>query len=215
MPYFSEYIYPVLEILGVFSFGVSGAMCAIKRKLDLFGVIFLGVTMALGGGVVRDLMLGIVPPSMFQSYTFLITSAAASLAVFAAAVFFHPFYERNSEKIERINNVFDAIGLGIFAVIGTRTAMVNGYADNAFFCMFLGMTTGCVGGILCDIMTGEIPAVLRKRIYAVAALFGALLYYLLVRFGADETCGLIFAALCIFTIRMLATKFKWNFPHAP
>ena len=215
MPYFSEFIYPVLEFLGVFAFAVSGAMCAVRRKLDLFGVLFLGVTTALGGGVIRDLMLGIVPPSMFQSYGYLLTSVAASLLIFAAALFFHGFYVKYTDTIERITNVFDAVGLGLFSVIGTRTAMLHGFSDNSFFCMFLGMTTGSVGGLLRDIMTGTVPAILYKRVYAVASLFGAGLYFFLVKNGLDETYCLIFASVCVFVIRMLATKYKWNIPHAP
>lgn len=214
MNYVAELIYHIAEFSGVFAFGVSGAMIAVDRKLDLFGVVFMGVTTALGGGLVRDLMLGIVPPSMFRSYSYLLTSVAASLLVFAAALYFRKFYAQNSEKIEKITNIVDAIGLGLFSVFGARTAIECGYGDNVFFCMFLGMTTGSVGGLLRDVMTGAVPAVFRKRIYAVASLGGAGLYCLLIRFGLHETYSMLTAALCVFAVRMLATKYKWNFPTA-
>lgn len=213
MNYFAEWIYHIAEYSGVFAFGVSGAMVAIERKLDLFGIVFMGVTTALGGGVIRDLMLGIVPPSMFRSYSYLLISVAASLLVFFTAVFFRRFYSENSERIGQITNVVDAVGLGLFSVLGARTAIEAGYGDNVFFCMFLGMTTGSVGGLLRDIMTGSVPAILYKRIYAVASLGGAGLYCFLIGLKIPETDSMLVAAACVFAVRMLATKYKWNFPH--
>lgn len=209
----TETLFTVPELIGTVAFAVSGAMAALEHRLDLFGVVLLGLTTALGGGCIRDLLLGITPPQMFCS------PLLALLAVFSALLVFVPAYcgrERffgHAGQIEQINNIFDAIGLGVFSVVGTRAGIMAGYAENAFLCVFLGMLTGVGGGVLRDMMSREIPMVLRKRIYALASILGALAYWILRKYAVDETVAALCGGIMVFGIRMLATHFCWSLPR--
>lgn len=206
-------LFTAMEVAGTIAFAVSGATAAIQRRLDIFGVVLLGLTTALGGGCIRDLLLGITPPVMFQDPTYAMTAIGTSFAVFALAWFGRERFFGRLTLIDSINNIFDAIGLGVFAVVGVRAGMNAGYADNLFLCLFLGMLTGVGGGVLRDMMSREIPKILRSRVYALAALLGGLCYYLLVQYGAEEMSAAISGALLVFIIRMMATHYRWSLPR--
>lgn len=209
-----EIIYNTVVLIGTAAFAVSGAMSAVSRKLDMFGVVFVGAVTALGGGVVRDVLLGNLPPVMFRNYSYLITAVFFSLAVFFSAYFFKEKYSASAAAIDKINNVFDAAGLGPFTVMGVDAAIASGFGSNCFFCIFLGMTTGIGGGIFRDMLTASTPSVLKKHVYAVASIAGACLYYFLYVFSFSSALSLIFSSLLVFLIRILATHYKWNFPTA-
>lgn len=210
-----EVFFLILEIAGTISFAISGAMAAVEKRVDLFGVIFLGVTTSLAGGIIRDVVIGRVPPAAFSDYKYMAIAIVTSLIVFILARVYHEHYKDNLELINTINNVFDAAGLGAFTITGANVAMGMGYRWNGFFMIFLAMITGIGGGVLRDLMIGEIPFVLRKRIYAVASLAGGFVYYLLSVKFRMETMSAAFAGIAIvFGLRMLATIFKWNLPKA-
>ena len=210
-----EVFFLILEIAGTISFAISGAMAAVEKRVDLFGVIFLGVTTSLAGGIIRDVVIGRVPPVAFSDYKYMAIAIVTSLIVFILARVYHEHYKDNLELINTINNVFDAAGLGAFTITGANVAMGMGYRWNGFFMIFLAMITGIGGGVLRDLMIGEIPFVLRKRIYAVASLAGGFVYYLLSVKFRMETMSAAFAGIAIvFGLRMLATIFKWNLPKA-
>ena len=210
-----EVFFLILEIAGTISFAISGAMAAVEKRVDLFGVIFLGVTTSLAGGIIRDVVIGRVPPVAFSDYKYMAIAIVTSLIVFILARVYHEHYKDNLELINTINNVFDAAGLGAFTITGANVAMGMGYRSNGFFMIFLAMITGIGGGVLRDLMIGEIPFVLRKRIYAVASLAGGFVYYLLSVKFRMETMSAAFAGIAIvFGLRMLATIFKWNLPKA-
>ena len=160
----------LVEMAGTVAFAVSGAMLAVQRGLDLFGVVFLGAATAIGGGVLRDLLLGQVPPLAFLNGIYLLVSAAASLAVFATALVNRRRGRGDLPAYSELLNVFDAAGLGIFSVIGVQHTVAAGFGENLFFCVFLGMTTGVGGGMLRDVLSHSTPAVLRKHVYALASL---------------------------------------------
>ena len=160
----------VLELIGAAAFAVSGAMAAIEKRADIFGVLFLAVTTALGGGVIRDVLIGRIPPVMFVSYWYLLISVAAALAVFIDAYLRSEKYKLHLDKLDAVNNIFDAIGLAVFTVSGMNAAMP--VSDNIILVLFVGMCTGVGGGMLRDVMTNTMPKVLRKRVYAVASLLG-------------------------------------------
>ena len=134
--------------------------------------------------------------------------------VFAIARTFKERYVARERMIEQINNVFDAIGLGVFAVSGARIGMEAGFADNIFLTTFLGTTTAIGGGMIRDVLLREMPFVLKKRVYAVAAILGALGYALLLRVGLGEVAAYGLGMLITTAVRMLATVFKWNLPKA-
>ena len=204
----------VCEWLGTAAFAVSGAMVAIDKGMDLFGVIFLAMITALGGGTLRDVLIGHFPPRMFTNYQFLALAVCCALVVFVMADLFKERYVRSEGGIERVNNVFDAIGLGVFAVSGARIGMEAGFADNAFLVTFLGMTTAVGGGMIRDVLLQRIPFVLNKRVYAVAAIAGALTYWGIEVVFLNPVLAYAVGWLVTVTLRMLATIYKWNLPRA-
>ena len=204
----------VCEWLGTAAFAVSGAMVAIDKGMDLFGVIFLAMVTALGGGTLRDVLIGHFPPRMFTNYQYLTLAVVCALVVFLLADVFKERYVKSEHGIERVNNVFDAIGLGVFAVSGARIGMEAGFMDNAFLVTFLGMTTAVGGGMIRDVLLKEIPFVLNKRIYAVAAIAGALTYWVIEVVFLNPVLAYALGWLVVVTLRMLATIYKWNLPKA-
>ncbi len=200
----------VLELIGAAAFAVSGAMAAIEKKADIFGVLFLAVTTALGGGVIRDVLIGRIPPVMFVSYWYLLISVAAALAVFIDAYLRSEKYKLHLDKLDAVNNIFDAIGLAVFTVSGMNAAMP--VSDNIILVLFVGMCTGVGGGMLRDVMTNTMPKVLRKRVYAVASLLGGGLYYAMYALGANQLASIGCGMLLIFALRLFATIYKWNLP---
>lgn len=168
----------IAEIMGTVAFAISGAMLAIERKMDLFGIVFLGIVTAAGGGFIRDMTLGIVPPAMFSSPMVLPLAILSSLAVCALVAWLYKGAdeELHGERFQWILNFTDAIGLGLFTVAGANTAIDSGYGDYHAFVIFLGMLTGVGGGMFRDVLAGIMPAVLRKHVYACASLVGAICY---------------------------------------
>ena len=199
----------VLELIGAAAFAVSGAMVAIEKKADIFGVLFLAVTTALGGGVIRDVLIGRIPPVMFVSYWYLLISVVAALAVFIDAYLRSEKYKLHLDKLDAVNNVFDAIGLAVFTVSGMNAAMP--VSDNVILVLFVGMCTGVGGGMLRDVMTNTMPKVLRKRVYAVASLIGGL-YYVMHVLDINQLLSVGCGMLVIFALRLFATIYKWNLP---
>ncbi|MBQ8383339.1 MAG: trimeric intracellular cation channel family protein [Clostridia bacterium] len=208
----TEILIHITELIGTVAFSVSGAIHAIGKKLDLLGVVVLGCLTALGGGAIRDLLMGQIPPRAFSNFEYLIVATVSALAVFVVASFFKNGYRAHLALLEQINNVFDAVGLGAFSVVGVQLALDGGYGDNLFFCVFLGVLTGCGGGILRDVMCAKVPGVLTKHIYALASAAGALLYALLCKFGVPELYGVLGGIALVILIRMLATVFRWSLP---
>ena len=205
----------ITELIGTGAFAVSGAIVSIRKGLDIFGVIFCGIITALGGGVIRDILLSNLPPVMFCKYIYAVLAVLFSVATFLFARRYQMVFLNKGEYIDNINNFFDAVGLGSFTIIGIQTGLAMGYGDNAFFVLFLGMTTGCGGGILRDILVREIPFVLSKRIYAIASLLGGIIYYLMfVMLNVDEFIAVICGFVFIFLTRVLSSKFRWNLPKA-
>lgn len=200
------------EIIGTIAFAASGAMLAIDRELDLFGILFLGATTACGGGIVRDIIMGSFPPNAFSNPVFVEFAVATALFVFLYARLMGKQYWSEHKRIDRILNFLDAVGLGIFSVIGAQMAMQRGFDKNGFLCIFMGMMTGVGGGVIRDLLSRTIPAVLKKHIYAVASIAGAAAYYFLVRLGGNAPISMLIGMLTTLTIRMLSTYYVWNLP---
>lgn len=208
-----EHILAVLEIAGVVAFSISGAMVAIEKKLDLFGVLFLGVITSLGGGIIRDILLGSLPPVMFGNYRCITVSVLTSGCVFLIAYLTRDYYFKHTQLIESINNTIDAVGLGVFSVSGVRLAMATGFGYNNFLLICIGMITGVGGGLIRDVVVARTPVIFAKHIYAIASIIGCICYLLCMKFGMDERFSTIIGIISIFTIRMLSTIFKWNLPQ--
>lgn len=195
-------LFVLVDLLGTFAFAVSGALAAEQRRLDLFGVLVTSHLTACGGGVIRDLCLGAVPPVGISDWRYLATSAlAATIAIWARPMldhFKHPIV------------FFDSLGLGFFAVIGAHKAMQFGH--NLEVAIILGMVTAVGGGVARDVVLNRVPIILEKEIYAIAALVGA----------AIQVSGQLmewrlaltpwFGALTCFAIRALALRYSWSLP---
>lgn len=202
----------ILSFIGVAAFAASGAMAGVERKTDLLGVIILAATTATGGGVMRDILLGFIPPKVFLVPTYFFIAVFVALVLFAFAFFYCDEYNKKSGFIDKANNIFDALGLGIFVALGTQTAIESGYAHNMFLSVMIGTLTGVGGGFLRDIMILKVPVILRKHIYASSALLGSLVFYILHLLSVNYSYSLIISVFVTFLLRMLATHFKWNLP---
>ena len=213
-----ELFYTIIESIGVVAFSVSGAMVAIRRKTDLFGVILLAIITTLGGGLTRDVIFSFTPPAFFNSKEYLLLSTIVSVIVFLFARKFSNTYLQNEARIEHINDIFDALGLGIFAVMGVKVAFEQGYENNALISITCGAITCICGGMLRDVLTNSTPFVLVKRIYAIAAIAGSSTYYLLYIYteknGIEDSLAMILGLAVTFILRVLAMAFKWNMPKA-
>lgn len=203
-----------IEVIGTIAFASSGAMVAIKKQLDLLGVIVLGVTTAVGGGMLRDIIIGNVPPALFKDPIYVLLAFITVMLLFVIVRLNQKILDgRSMETYEKVMNIFDAIGLGAFTVVGIDTAVLSGYGDYHFLIIFLGVITGVGGGILRDIMAGQTPYVLRKHIYACASIVGAILYAWLLNY-IDGNIAMLIGACSVVLIRLMATHFCWNLPTA-
>ena len=187
-------------------------MVAIGAGLDVFGVAFLACITAFGGGTIRDTILGINPPSIFTEFKIFLVAVIVALLTFIVAYIFKQKFNSFKTKIENINNVFDAVGLSAFVVIGSEIPCAYGFLDNGFVVVFCGMITGAGGGIFRDVLIGTTPYVFKKHIYAVAAIIGSVIYFLLRKYTQNIELASLVSMLLVFIIRMLATKFHWSLP---
>jgi uncharacterized membrane protein YeiH len=190
------------DLIGVAVFAASGASAAVAKRLDLFGVAFVGFVAALGGGILRDLVIGAVPPLAFADWRYPVTAVLASMAVFRL----HPQLSR----LRRTVLLLDAAGLGLFTVTGTLKAL-EANVPPVGACL-IGMLTAIGGGLARDLLTAEIPVVLQRDIYAVAALCGAILVTVLHGLGLAGPIPTVIAAVLVTGVRLLALYRRWSAP---
>lgn len=201
----------VFELIGTISFAASGAMTGIKKGMDTFGVAILGLCTAVGGGAVRDVVLGITPP------TTLVNPVYAVVALLTAVIVFLPgtqrFLKRKSHMYDRSMFLMDTLGLSIFTVVGIRTAMLQADTYGMFLLIFVGVITGVGGGILRDVLAGNTPYVFVKHFYACASIVGAVVCILLWDV-VGQTAAMTVGAAVIVGLRFLASHYKWSLPKA-
>lgn len=202
----------IMEMIGTVAFAASGAMVAVDRAMDIFGVIVLGVTTSVGEGAIRDVILGIVPPAMFQHPVYTLVATITSCVVFLILYLKKELLQgHNRETYDKVMLIMDSVGLGIFTVVGVNTGIAHGYMDYMFLLVFLGTITGVGGGLLRDIMAGVPPYILVKHIYACASIVGAVVCVLLYRhYGA--VISMVGASAVVCLIRYLAAHYHWNLP---
>jgi uncharacterized membrane protein YeiH len=203
---FSHSVQHALDLAGIFVFAISGALLAVRKNFDVFGLAVLAEVTALGGGLIRDLIIGAVPPAAFTDQGYFVTPLIATAVVF----FLHP-------EVERINttiNVFDAAGLGLFCVSGTIKAY--DYGLNLTASATLGLATAVGGGVLRDLLGNDVPSLLRwdRDLYAVPAMVGATMVVVLIHFDALTPATGVVAVICAFGLRLLAMRFHWRAPRA-
>lgn len=193
-----------LDLLGTFAFAISGATAGVRRQLDLFGVLVLSFAAATAGGIVRDALIGATPPDALADWRYLAVSILAGLATF----YVHGQVERLRNPVQ----MFDAVGLGLFAVSGADKALAFGLGPSG--AVLLGMLSGIGGGIARDLLVAEIPNVLRRELYAVAALLGATCVVAGDALGLPATPTAVAGALACFVLRFFAIRRNWQLPVA-
>jgi uncharacterized membrane protein YeiH len=196
------WVVTALDLAGIFVFAITGALVGVRKGLDVFGVQVLALVTGLGGGFLRDVLIGAVPPATLADWRYLVVPVVAGLVTF----FLHPGVGR----LERLVNVFDAAGLGLFCVTGTLKALAYGLGPLP--AALLGMITGIGGGVVRDLLSGRVPVVLRREIYATPAFLGAALVVTADATGVYGTWVAIAAAVLCFVIRMFAIRRGWNAP---
>ncbi|MFN4311325.1 MAG: trimeric intracellular cation channel family protein [Ferrovibrio sp.] len=190
----------LFDYLGTFVFALSGATAGVRRRLDVFGVLVLAFAAASAGGMLRDVLIGALPPAALRDWQYLAIAVAAGLIVF----FFHAQVERLKHPVQ----IFDAAGLALFAVLGAQKALA--YGLNPLAAALLGTLSGIGGGMARDILLAEIPTVLRAEVYAVAALAGAAVVVALQHAGLDPNAGVIAGGVLCFVIRIAALRRGWR-----
>lgn len=203
----------LIEMIGTVAFASSGAMVGIRKNMDIFGVNMLGITTAVGGGIIRDLVLGATPPRTFKDPVYILVSMVTSCLLFICVYFNKQFLESKwMAQYERLMMTLDAIGLGAFTVMGIYVAIHRPDKKSALLLIFVGMVTGIGGGMLRDVMAGMTPFVFVKHVYACASMVGAIVCVALLQW-IDEVPAMIIGAAVIVVIRLLAARFRWNLPR--
>jgi uncharacterized membrane protein YeiH len=201
----------VLELIGTVAFAGSGAIVGIQKKMDLFGVCILGLTTAVGGGILRDLILNVTPPAAFQNPAFALTAVLVSLALFLPSV--RSSYGRREALYKELILLMDSLGLGLFTVVGVQSGMAAMAERNLFLATFVGVLTGVGGGVMRDVMAGNMPNIFVRHFYACAAILGAWCCALL--WGViGELPSMIAGAALTLVLRLLAAHYRWSLPKA-
>ncbi|MBO6880448.1 MULTISPECIES: trimeric intracellular cation channel family protein [Winogradskyella] len=194
--------FQIIDILGTIAFAISGALVAMNKRMDAFGVLIIAFVTAVGGGTLRDVMIGLEPVSWMRNmtYVYVITASAVFAVIFRKRI----SYLRTSLFL------FDTIGIALYTVVGIETGLVAGL--HPIICIALGTMTACFGGVIRDMLCNEIPVIFRKEIYATACILGGLTYFLLLQFLEERNYLFIIAGLVVITVRLLAVKFKISLP---
>ncbi len=201
----------MLEVMGTVAFAASGAVVAIRKKMDIFGVVILALTTAVGGGMIRDVLLDVTPPATFRNPVYALTATAVALIVFLRPV---RHYLTGTHKAYQLTMlVMDSLGLGIFTAVGVSAAYAAQPEAGVFLSVFTGVLSGVGGGVLRDVMAGDTPYIFVKHIYACASLAGALACALLWRV-LDPAYAMLIGAALVVVIRILSAIYKWNLPRA-
>jgi uncharacterized membrane protein YeiH len=193
-----------LNLMGTFAFGLSGGILAVRKQMDLFGVLVLSVATGLGGGILRDIILGRIPPATLTDWRYLAAASLAGLLVFL-------WYDKVVHH-GRFIIAFDAVGLSTFTVTGTAVALGAGLSPAP--AVLLGMLTGVGGGVLRDVLAADVPLIFRSEIYAVASMLGAIIIIIANLVGLSGIIPEIIAAVATFSLRMVSVQRGWKIPMA-
>lgn len=208
----SNVVFLIMEWIGTISFAVSGALVAIRCSLDLFGVVIAGCITAVGGGIIRDILVGNIPPKIFSNPIILLVAVATSILVFLIAYIYRNRFRQIRETIDTVNVFFDALGLASFSITGMEIACISLLEENSLLTITLGVITGVGGGVLRDVLVNEKPYILTKHIYAVVSIVGCCIYYILsIQLGL-KVMATFFVVIFVVVMRLLAARFRWSLP---
>jgi len=192
----------VIEVLGTIAFAISGTFTAMQRKLDPFGVLIIAFVTAIGGGTVRDLLIGDTPVAWMRDMQTCLIVLFTALATM--------FFKTHVQKLKITLFLFDSMGLGLFTMVGILKGITFGL--NPGICIALGTITGCFGGIIRDTLLNTIPLVFRREIYATACILGGLLYYFLIQIDVESVVAKLAVVAFIFVLRIVTVRFKLSLP---
>lgn len=201
----------LFEIIGTVAFAASGAIVALKKEMDIFGVAILGLFTAVGGGVIRDMILGNTPPAVFKDPVYAVVAIITSVIIFLPSV--RGLLKKSPKVYDIVMLIMDSVGLGIFTVVGIQTAKSVNPDSGYFLLVFVGIVTGVGGGLLRDICAGVTPYIFVKHFYACASLLGSMLCAFLWDY-TSESIAMISGSAAVLVLRILAAKFRWSLPKA-
>ena len=204
-------IFFIFEIIGVVAFSLSGALTAMKKEMDIFGACVLGMTTSIGGGIIRDLILGVTPPAAF------VNPLQAIIGLTIPAITYLPsiqkLFARNQHKVQALSlMIADSVGLGVFTVVGVNACFERLDSPNFFTAVFLGVITGVGGGVLRDVFSMNLPKIFVKHFYACASIAGAIVAFVIERYFEAALIASIAGAVAVITLRFLASFLRWNLP---
>lgn len=192
-----------LDVIGTFAFAVSGVLVAMQKRMDAFGIFIIAFVTAVGGGTLRDVLIGKTPVGWMNDLNY---GYAITLAVIVAIIF-----RERLNKLRKSLFLFDTIGLGVFTIIGVEIGISQQL--HPLICIALGTMSASFGGVIRDILCNEIPVIFRKEIYAIACILGGVTFFILQYFNLDENIIYIVTASIVITIRLLVVKFKVQLPR--
>ena len=195
-------MFNLLDLIGTLAFAISGALVSIDKKMDLFGVFIITFVTALGGGTLRDVMIGRTPVGWMLNidYIYVIITGFIVTLLFKQLI----------EKFKIYLFIFDTIGLGVFTLIGLEKGINIGL--HPIICIALGTMTACFGGVIRDILCAEIPVIFKKEIYATICILGGMVFFILRKFNLNSDVLYLTTSLVIISVRVMAVKFKWYLP---
>lgn len=196
-------LFSILDIIGTIAFAVSGALTAIERKLDIFGIAIISIITALGGGTLRDMLIGNVPVAWLKDLN---NFYIVLLSMITTIIF-----RRTLNKLRVSLLLFDTIGIAIFTLIGIQKGLLIGLQP--IVCILLGTVTACFGGVIRDTLCNEVPIIFQKEIYATACLIGGGIFFFFRCCGSAQNAIYIITIVSIISIRLLAVRFRWSLPH--
>ena len=191
-----------IDILGTIAFAISGVLVAMNKKIDAFGVFIIAFVTAVGGGTLRDVLIGATPVFWMVNMTFII--------VISASVFFAVIFRNHIKHLRKSLFLFDTIGIGLYTVIGIEKGIAANL--NPLICIALGTMSACFGGVIRDILCNEIPVIFRKEVYASACIIGGLSYFLMLQFLEEQNYLFIIAGAVVIIVRLIAVIFKVSLP---
>ncbi|MEO9481728.1 MAG: trimeric intracellular cation channel family protein [Maribacter dokdonensis] len=195
--------YFIIDILGTIAFAISGVLVAMDKRLDVFGVLIIAFVTAVGGGTLRDLLIGIKPVGWLN--------APVHLLIIVVTVLLAIIFVKQLKYVRKSLFLFDTIGIGLYTMVGIEKGLAADLLP--VMCIALGTITACFGGVIRDILCNEIPVIFRKEIYATVCILGGLVYFVLIQFPIDDTIAYSLAILTIIIMRVLAVRFKISLPN--
>lgn len=193
----------IIDILGTIAFAISGVLVALNKRMDAFGILIIAFVTAVGGGTLRDILIGETPVGWMKDMTFIYVVILST--IFAVA------FRSKIDYLRKSLLLFDTIGIGLYTVVGIEKGIS---ADlHPIICVFLGTMSACFGGVIRDILCNEIPVIFRKEVYATACILGGAIYFLIIKLPIASDFVFVIAGAVVITIRLIAVKFKVSLPN--